>query len=89
MEVFGYGIRLASAKDTSKKPPFVAQYVLIVLSPVLMTGIIYVAFGRIVFHVIPVEHRSTKLLWVSRKYLIHYLIHSRRRVWDAADGNND
>lgn len=67
VEVFGYGIRLASAKDTSKKPPFVAQYVLIVLSPVLMTGIIYVAFGRIVFHVIPAEHRSMKLLWVSRE----------------------
>lgn len=68
VEVFGYGIRLASVKDTSKKPPFVAQYVLIVLAPVLMTGIIYVAFGRIVFHVIPAEQRSMKLLWVSRKH---------------------
>lgn len=68
VEVFGYGIRIASAKDTSKKPPFVAQYVLIVLAPVLMTGIIYVAFGRIVFHVIPAANRSMKLLWVSRKY---------------------
>lgn len=67
VEVFGYGIRIASTNDTSKKPPFVAQYVLIVLSPVLMTGIIYVAFGRIVFHVIPAAQRSTKLLWVSRK----------------------
>lgn len=67
MEAFGYAVRIASAKDTSKKPPFVAQYVLIVLSPVLMTGIIYVVFGRIVFHVVPKEHRSTKLLWVPRK----------------------
>lgn len=67
VEVFGYGIRIASTKDTSKKPPFVAQYVLVVLSPVLMTGIIYVVFGRIVFHVIPAEHRSTKLLWVPRE----------------------
>lgn len=67
VECFGYGIRIASAKDTSKKPPFVAQYVLIVLAPVLMTGIIYVTFGRIVFHVVPAEHRSTKLLWVPRK----------------------
>lgn len=67
MEAFGYGIRIASAKDTSKKPPFVAQYVLIVLAPVLMTGIIYVTFGRIVYHVVPAEHRTTKLLWVSRK----------------------
>lgn len=67
METFGYGIRIASAKDTSKKPPFVAQYVLIVLAPVLMTGIIYVTFGRIVYHVVPAEHRTTKLLWISRK----------------------
>lgn len=67
MEAFGYGIRIASAKDTSKKPPFVAQYVLIVLAPVLMTGIIYVTFGRIVYHVVPAEHRTTKLLWISRK----------------------
>lgn len=67
VEVFGYAIRIVSAHDTSKKPPFVAQYVMIVLSPVLMTGIVYVAFGRIVYHVIPAEHRSAKLLWVSRK----------------------
>lgn len=70
MECFGYGIRIASAKDTSKKPPFVAQYVLIVLAPVLMTGIIYVTFGRIVFHVVPAEHRTTKLLWVPRKWFL-------------------
>ncbi|PSR90400.1 putative RTA1 domain protein [Coniella lustricola] len=68
MECFGYGIRIASSKDTSKKPPFVAQYVLIVLAPVLMTGIIYVVFGRIVFHVVPAEHRSTKLLWVPPRW---------------------
>lgn len=76
MEVFGFAIRLVSAKDTSKKPPFVAQYVMIVLAPVLMTGIVYVAFGRIVYHVIPAEHRSSKLLWVSRKSFLGLFAHA-------------
>lgn len=67
MECFGYGIRIASSHDVASKPKFVAQYVLIVLAPVLMTGIIYVVFGRIVYHVVPAEARTAKLLWAPRK----------------------
>lgn len=55
--------------DVSNKPKFVVQYVLIVLAPVLMTGIIYVVFGRIVFHVVPKEARTTKLLWAPARFI--------------------
>ena len=71
VECFGYGIRIASTHEVASKPKFVAQYVLIVLAPVLMTGIIYVTFGRIVFHVVPAESRTTKLLWAPRKTCHH------------------
>lgn len=69
MECFGYGIRIASTHDVASKPKFVAQYVLIVLAPVLMTGIIYVVFGRIVFHVVPAESRTAKLLWAPPRWI--------------------
>ncbi|KUI65319.1 Protein RTA1 [Cytospora mali] len=69
MECFGYGIRIASTHDVASKQKFVAQYVLIVLAPVLMTGIIYVTFGRIVFHVVPAESRTTKLLWAPPRWI--------------------
>lgn len=69
MEAFGYATRVASTQDVSNKSKFVVQYVLIVLSPVLMTGIIYVVFGRMVFHVVPAEARTTKLLWVPPRWI--------------------
>lgn len=33
-----------------------------------MAGAIYVVFGRIVFHVVPAEERTTRLLWIPRTY---------------------
>ena len=64
MEAVGYGARIKSAGDPTNKNLYVAQFVLVVLAPVLMAGVIYVVFGRIVFLVVPAQHRTTKFLWV-------------------------
>jgi hypothetical protein len=69
VEAVGYAARIASAKDVSDRTLYIVQFCMIILSPVLMTGVIYVAFGRIVFHVVPAASRTTKLLWVPGEYL--------------------
>lgn len=34
-----------------------------------MAGVIYVVFARIIFHVVPADSRTAKLLWVPGKYI--------------------
>jgi hypothetical protein len=67
MEAVGYGARIASARDVSARTVYIVQFCLIILAPVIMTGIIYVVFGRIIYHVVPPESRTIKLLWVPGK----------------------
>ncbi|KAI0023159.1 RTA1-domain-containing protein [Xylariomycetidae sp. FL0641] len=69
LEVLGFGIRILSVNNVTSKPPYVVQFIFVVLAPVLMAGVIYVVFGRIVFHVVPVEDRSTRLLWVPPNWI--------------------
>ena len=66
-EVVGYIARYSSAKHVTERNPYVIQFTLIILAPVLMAGVIYVVFARMVFWVVPPEQRSLKLLWVSRE----------------------
>lgn len=42
---------------------------MIVLPPVLMAGVIYVVFGRIVFLVVPPRDRTFRLLWAPARWL--------------------
>jgi hypothetical protein len=42
---------------------------MIVLPPVLMAGIIYVVFGRIVFLVVPPRDRTFRMLWAPARWL--------------------
>ncbi|CAM1501337.1 Fc.00g104990.m01.CDS01 [Cosmosporella sp. VM-42] len=69
MEVAGYVARVLSASDITQKKPYVIQFTLIILAPVLMTGVIYVIFGRIVFWVVPPESRTLRFLWVPPRFI--------------------
>ncbi|KAI1412932.1 RTA1-domain-containing protein [Hypoxylon sp. FL1857] len=69
MEVVGYADRIASAAKPSDLNLYALQFCVIILAPVLMAGVIYVVFGRIVFHVVPAEHRTTKLLWIPPRWI--------------------
>ena len=66
MEAVGYGTRVASAANPSGRIVYIVQFCLVILAPVFMAGVIYLVFGRIVFHVVPAEARTFKLLWVPR-----------------------
>ncbi|OIW33233.1 RTA1-domain-containing protein [Coniochaeta ligniaria NRRL 30616] len=69
MEAAGYGARIASAADTTARTVYIVQFCLIILAPVLMAGVIYLVFGRIVFHVVPAEARTFRLLWVPARWV--------------------
>ncbi|RDW65268.1 RTA1 protein-like protein [Coleophoma crateriformis] len=69
MEGIGYLLRIWSIKNVTKKPPYVAQFALIVLAPVLMAAGFYVVFGRIVYHVVPPAERKARVLWVSPRFV--------------------
>ncbi|KAB5570657.1 RTA1 like protein-domain-containing protein [Coniochaeta sp. 2T2.1] len=69
MEAAGYGARVASAGDVTQRGVFIIQFCLIILAPVLMAGVIYLVFGRIVFHVVPAEARTFRLLWVPARWV--------------------
>ena len=69
MEVVGFGARIGSARNQTDRILYIIQFCLVILAPVFMAGIIYVAFGRIVFHVVPPEARTTRLLWVPPRWL--------------------
>ncbi|KAF5249421.1 hypothetical protein FANTH_5302 [Fusarium anthophilum] len=64
MEVIGYAARVVSASKPTEKGPYVVQFTLVILPPVLMAGVIYVIFARIVFWVVPPESRTLRFLWV-------------------------
>ncbi|KAF4333122.1 RTM1 [Fusarium beomiforme] len=67
MEVIGYAARVVSASKPTEKGPYVVQFTLVILPPVLMAGVIYVIFARIVFWVVPPESRTLRFLWVPRE----------------------
>ncbi|KAF9769780.1 hypothetical protein IL306_012742 [Fusarium sp. DS 682] len=69
MEVIGYAARVVSATKPTEKGPYVVQFTLVILPPVLMAGVIYVIFARIVFWVVPPESRTLRFLWVPGEYL--------------------
>ncbi|KAI2639668.1 RTA1-domain-containing protein [Hypomontagnella submonticulosa] len=69
MEVVGYADRIISANNTSNLNLYAVQFCVIILAPVLMAGAIYVVFGRIVFHVVPAQERTTRLLWIPPRWI--------------------
>ncbi|KAG0649848.1 rta1 [Hyphodiscus hymeniophilus] len=69
MEAGGYIVRCLSTQNIRDKNIYVVQYCLIVLAPVFMAAVCYVLFGRIVFHVVPREARTTKLLWIPPRFV--------------------
>ncbi|KAI1478997.1 hypothetical protein K445DRAFT_73746 [Daldinia sp. EC12] len=69
MEVAGYADRIASAKNPTDLNLYAIQFCVIILAPVLMAGVIYVVFGRIVFHVVPARERTTRLLWIPPRWI--------------------
>ena len=70
MEAVGYGARAVSAGDVTARTVYIVQFCLIILAPVLMAGVIYVMFSRVVFHVVPAHARTLSLLWVPRPCLL-------------------
>ncbi|CAG1968302.1 unnamed protein product [Fusarium graminearum] len=69
MEIVGYAARIKSASEPTEKKPYVLQFTLIILPPVLMAGVIYVVFGRIVYWVVPPESRTLRFLWVPPRFI--------------------
>ncbi|KAF5662693.1 RTM1-like protein [Fusarium heterosporum] len=69
MEVIGYAARVVSATEPTKKGPYVVQFTLVILSPVLMAGVIYVIFARLVYWVVPAESRTLRFLWVPPRFI--------------------
>ncbi|ENH67238.1 Protein RTM1 [Fusarium oxysporum f. sp. cubense race 1] len=69
MEVIGYAARAVSATKPTEKGPYVLQFTLVILPPVLMAGVIYVIFARIVFWVVPPESRTLRFLWVPARFI--------------------
>jgi uncharacterized membrane protein YqjE len=67
VEVIGYVARVVSTQNVTEQTPYALQFVLIILAPVVMAGVIYLAFGRLILWVVPPEQRSIKLLWAPRK----------------------
>jgi len=69
VEAGGYIVRCISTQNIYDKNLYVVQFTLVVLAPVLMAAACYVLFGRIVFHVVPKEARTTRLLWVPPRFV--------------------
>ncbi len=46
MEVIGFIARVISARNTSSRAPYIVQFVLIVIAPVLMAAGLYIVFVR-------------------------------------------
>ncbi|KAI0386241.1 RTA1-domain-containing protein [Hypomontagnella monticulosa] len=69
MEVIGYADRIVSANNPTNLNLYAVQFCVIILAPVLMAGAIYVVFGRIVFHVVPAQERTTRLLWIPPRWI--------------------
>lgn len=42
---------------------------MVILAPVVMAAAFYVVFGRIIYHVVPLEAMSTKLLWIPPRFV--------------------
>ncbi|KAL2868578.1 RTA1 domain-containing protein [Aspergillus lucknowensis] len=69
MEAVGYITRTISTQDVSARTIFSLQFGLLILAPVLMAGALYVLFGRIIFQVVPKEHRTFKVCWVPPRFV--------------------
>ncbi|KUJ20461.1 RTA1 like protein [Mollisia scopiformis] len=69
MESAGYILRTISTQHIYDQNLYVASFSLIVLAPVLMAAACYIVFGRIVFHVVPKEARTTRLLWIPPRFV--------------------
>ncbi|KAH7311376.1 RTA1 like protein-domain-containing protein [Stachybotrys elegans] len=69
VEVIGYAARIVSSQNVTEQTPYSLQFVLIILAPVVMAGIIYLSFGRLILWVVPPEQRSIKLLWAPPRFI--------------------
>ncbi|KAL4935668.1 hypothetical protein BDV06DRAFT_234117 [Aspergillus oleicola] len=69
MECIGYIARVVSTQDTTARTPYVLQFSLLILAPVLMAGALYVLFGRIIFLIVPREKRTFKICWVPPRWI--------------------
>lgn len=69
MEAIGYISRTISAQDTQARTPYVLQFAVLILAPVLMAGALYVLFGRIIYLVVPKEQRTFRICWVPPRWV--------------------
>ena len=69
MECIGYIARVVSTQDTHARIPYVLQFSLLILAPVLMAGALYVLFGRIIFLVVPRDKRTFRICWVPPRWI--------------------
>ncbi|KAF3930455.1 hypothetical protein ABW20_dc0107157 [Dactylellina cionopaga] len=53
MQTFGYLARLFSARDVRNRGLYIAQFVLVVLAPVLTAAALYIILGRLLERVLP------------------------------------
>ncbi|KAL4949034.1 RTA1 like protein-domain-containing protein [Aspergillus filifer] len=69
MECIGYIARVVSTQDTTARIPYVLQFSLLILAPVLMAGALYVLFGRIIFLIVPRDKRTFRICWVPPRWI--------------------
>ncbi|KAF7114723.1 hypothetical protein CNMCM5793_009674 [Aspergillus hiratsukae] len=69
MEAIGFISRSISAQHVTERIPYVLQFSLIILAPVLMAACCYILFGRILFLVVPAEARTFQLCWVPPRFI--------------------
>ncbi|KKK16093.1 hypothetical protein P175DRAFT_0426608 [Aspergillus ochraceoroseus IBT 24754] len=74
MEVVGYITRCLSTWNVTEKSIYVLQFALLVLAPVLMAGVCYVLFGRILFLAVPKEHRTLRVCWVPPRFVTQVFV---------------
>ncbi|KAF3406985.1 hypothetical protein DPV78_000640 [Talaromyces pinophilus] len=69
METVGYIVRILSAKDPTSTLLYAVSFLPIFLAPAVIAASCYMAMGRIVLHVTPMNNRSVKSLWVPPRWM--------------------
>lgn len=69
VEVAGYAARAASYNKTDQLPPYVIQYLLILVAPALFAASIYMILGRIIRSVQGERHSPIRPVWLTRIFV--------------------
>lgn len=69
VEIAGYAARAASYDITDQLPPYVIQYLFILVAPALFAASIYMILGRIIRSVQGKRHSPIRPVWLTRIFV--------------------